>query len=337
MFDFSTVLPLPLIWGGLVALAVFVYVFLDGFDLGVGILFPFAPTTACRDKLMSSIAPFWDGNETWLVLGTGGLLIAFPPAYGIALTALYIPAIAMLIGLIFRGVSFEFRFKADDHSRWIWDYGFHFGSLLAAFCQGLMLGAFIQGFTVDGREFTGGTFDWLTGFSMFCGLAVVMSYALLGATWTIHKTTGATQKWARQVGLYVLAYAAFCLLVISAWTPFINAHLMERWLGNWTYLAILPVAATVLVVWLIKTLVKGTAEHTPFLLTLGLFVVSYIGFAISLFPWVVPYHMTFEQAAANGPSLSLLLVGAVIVLPFILGYVGYVYWVFRGKAEGESY
>lgn len=337
MFDFSHVLPLPLIWGGLVALAVFIYVLLDGFDLGTGILFPFAPSKDCRDKMISSIAPFWDGNETWLILGTGGLLIAFPPAYGIALSALYLPAIAMLIGLILRGVSFEFRFKAEEGSRWLWDYGFHFGSLLAAFCQGLMLGAFIQGFEVDGRSFAGGVFDWLTPFSMFCGLAVVMSYALLGATWVVLKTDDDTQKWARRTAIYVLAYAVFCLGIVSLWTPFLNDHLFARWYGHALWLLPLPLATVGVTFLLVRTLLRGSSELLPFVYTAVLFVLSYIGFAVSLWPWAVPYAMTFEQAAANGPNLSLLLVGAVIVLPVILGYVGYCYWVFRGKAKPQSY
>ena len=336
MFDFSAVLPLPLIWGGLVALAVFMYVLLDGFDLGVGILFPFAPSNKCRDRLMSSIAPFWDGNETWLVLGTGGLLVAFPPAYGVALSALYLPAIGMLLGLILRGVAFEFRFKSEPESRWMWDYSFHFGSLAAAFCQGLMLGAFIQGFEVTGRHFSGGMLDWVSAFSVFCGLGVVVSYALLGATWTIMKTEDQTQKWARRTAVYVLAYAVFCLGIVSLWTPFLNDHLNQRWFGNAALLAPLPIVAVALGIWLVKSLLKGK-EYMPFILTTGLFVVAYIGFAISLWPWAIPYHMTFEQAAANGANLSLLLVGGVIVLPVILAYTAYCYWVFRGKSEPISY
>ena len=337
MFDFSSFLPLPLIWGGLVALAVFIYVLLDGFDLGVGILYAFAPSRECRDKLISSIAPFWDGNETWLILGTGGLLIAFPPAYGIALSALYLPATLMLFGLIMRGVSFEFRFKADKKSRWIWDYGFHFGSLLAAFCQGIMLGAFIQGFEVEGRAFVGGIFDFLTPFSMFCGLAVIMSYALLGATWSIIKTDGVTQRWSRRSAIYVLAYSVVCLTIISLWTPFLNDHLQQRWLDHVALLWPLPLITMGIVLLLLKNLLSGKHEYRPFILTTLLFVMTYIGFAISLWPWAIPYSLTFEQAAANGPNLSLLLVGAVIVLPVILTYTAYCYWVFRGKAEVHEY
>ncbi|MBI1309207.1 MAG: cytochrome d ubiquinol oxidase subunit II [Proteobacteria bacterium] len=336
MFDFSPFLPLPLIWGGLVALAVFIYVLLDGFDLGVGILFPFAPSEDARAKLIGSIAPFWDGNETWLVLGTGGLLIAFPPAYGIVLSALYLPATAMLFGLILRGVSFEFRFKAGKRSRWVWDYAFHFGSLAAAFCQGLMLGGFIQGFQVTGRAFSGGVFDFLTPFAIFCGLAVVMSYALLGATWAIMKTEGTTQKWARRSAIYVLTYAVACLTVVSLATPFLNAQLAGRWLSNATWLFPLPLATAVTVAFLARSILLES-EYQPFFLTTLLFVFSYTGFAISLWPWVVPYQLTFAQAAANGPNLSLLLVGALLVLPVILAYTGYCYWVFRGKAHSVDY
>ncbi len=337
MFDFSALLPLPLIWGGIVALAVFMYVFLDGFDLGVGILFPFAPHKESRDELISSIAPFWDGNETWLVLGTGGLLIAFPLAYAIVLTALYIPVMFMLFGLILRGVSLEFRFKAGERSRWLWDYGFHFGSLLAAFAQGIMLGAFIQGFETAGRQFAGDFMGWLTAFSIFTGLAVIMSYALLGATWIVMKTTDQTQRWARRVAMYVLSYAVFCLAVVSLWTPFLHDHLFARWFENALWLMPLPVLTVGLTLWLARLLHQKRAEYLPFFVTLGLFMLSYIGFAISLWPWAIPYQYTFNEAAANGANLSLLLVGTVLILPVILGYVVYCYWVFRGKVEVKSY
>ena len=337
MFDLSGILPLPLIWGCLIALAVFIYVLLDGFDLGVGILFPFAPSKKCRDTMVSSIAPFWDGNETWLVLGIGGLLVAFPVAYGITLSALYIPATFMLFGLVFRGVSFEFRFKASPKSRWIWDYGFHFGSLLAAFCQGLMLGAFIQGFDVSGRSFSGSVLDWLSAFSLFCGLAVIMGYALLGATWTIMKTTDKTAKWARRCALYVLAYTMFCMGIVSLWTPFLNDHLYARWFDHAHILWILPLLSSVVIYLLVKSLLNNNTEYTPYLYTAGLFVLCYIGFATSLWPWIVPYTMTFEHAAANSQNLSLLFVGAALVLPVILTYTAYCYWVFRGKSHHENY
>jgi cytochrome d ubiquinol oxidase subunit II len=198
MFSLEGFLDLPLIWYVLIATAVFLYVLLDGFDLGVGILFPFAPTDQCRDQMMNSVAPFWDGNETWLVLGGGGLLAAFPLAYAVIMPAFYIPVIAMLLGLIFRGVAFEFRFKAGEKTRWIWDYSFHFGSIAAAFMQGVIIGAFVQGVEVSGRSYAGGAFDWLNAYSLMTGVAVVFGYALLGATWVVMKTEEPTQGWARK-------------------------------------------------------------------------------------------------------------------------------------------
>ena len=193
MFSFESFLDLPLVWYSLIGTAILMYILLDGFDLGVGILFPFAPSDQCRDRMMNSIAPFWDGNETWLVLGGGGLFAAFPLAYAILMPAFYIPIILMLLGLIFRGVAFEFRFKATGKSRRIWDYSFHFGSLVATFMQGMVLGTFVHGIAVDGRNFGGGAFDWLNAFSVMTGAALVTGYALLGATWTIMKTEADTQ------------------------------------------------------------------------------------------------------------------------------------------------
>ena len=223
MFSFEGFVDLPLVWFGLIGVALFLYVLLDGFDLGVGILFPFAPTDQCRDRLMNSIAPFWDGNETWLVLSGGGLFAAFPLAYAILMPALYLPVIFMLLGLIFRGVAFEFRFKAVK-SRRIWDYAFHFGSLLAAFMQGMIIGAFVQGVKVEGRSFAGGAFDWLNAYSVMTGLALVFGYALLGSTWLVMKTDGITQGWARKCAAYVLGYVGLFLAIVSISMPMMNAE-----------------------------------------------------------------------------------------------------------------
>ena len=227
MFSFEGFVDLPLIWFGLIGVALFLYVLLDGFDLGVGILFPFAPTDQCRDRLMNSIAPFWDGNETWLVLSGGGLFAAFPLAYAILMPALYLPVIFMLLGLIFRGVAFEFRFKAVK-SRRLWDYAFHFGSLLAAFMQGMIIGAFVQGVKVEGRSFAGGAFDWLNAYSVMTGLALVFGYALLGSTWLVMKTDGITQGWARKCAAYVLGYVGLFLTIVSISMPMMNAAAMPE-------------------------------------------------------------------------------------------------------------
>lgn len=235
MIDFSPWLDLPLIWGVLIATAVFLYVILDGFDLGCGILFPFAPSDKCRSRIMNSIAPFWDGNETWLVLGGGGLFVAFPVAYAILLPAFYLPIILMLMGLIFRGVAFEFRFKAAEKDRKLWDVAFHGGSLLAGFMQGVILGNFVQGVEVDGRSFAGGSLDWANGFAITTGIAMIFGYALLGATWLIMKTEDETQIWARNVSRYVLVFVALAMAIVSIAMPFVDPRIADLWFTTHAY------------------------------------------------------------------------------------------------------
>jgi cytochrome d ubiquinol oxidase subunit II len=337
MFSFASFLDLPLIWYGLIITAMFLYVILDGFDLGVGILFPFAPSDTCRDRMMNSIAPFWDGNETWLVLGGGGLFAAFPLAYSIVMPALYMPVILMLLGLVFRGVAFEFRFKATGSSRKIWDYAFHFGSLGAAFMQGVILGGFVQGIDVDGRHFAGGPLDWLSAFSVMTGLALVCGYALLGSTWLIMKTEDMTQDWANKCAAYVLAFVALFMALVSLSMPFINADIKNLWfsLPNFFMLLPMPLLSVLIVVLLWRDL-KTQRERRPFFLSLGIFLMNYIGLGISLWPWLVPYQVNIWQAAAAAESQSLLLVGTVIMLPVILTYTGYCYYIFRGKTSHET-
>ncbi len=337
MFDFSNFIDLPLIWGLLIAAAVFMYVLLDGFDLGIGILFPFAPSDKCRDRMMNSIAPFWDGNETWLVLGGGGLFAAFPLAYSILLPAFYIPIIMMLLGLIMRGVAFEFRFKSEENSKRLWDYVFHFGSLTAAFCQGIILGAFVQGVEVQGRNFVGGPFSWATGFSIMTGIAVVFGYTLLGSTWLIMKTEDITLKWSRKVAAYVLAFVGFFMAFVSMFMPFMNERITLLWFSipNLYYLAIIPVFTFVLFILLWRDLHNKKREYRPFIFSVLIFLMGYLGLGISLFPWLVPYKYTIWDAATAGPGLSLMLVGVIPALPLILGYTAYCYYVFRGKASHE--
>lgn len=339
MFDFSQTIDLPLIWGFLIATAIFLYVLLDGFDLGVGILFPFAPSDKCRDRMMNSIAPFWDGNETWLVLGGGGLFAAFPLAYSVLMTAFYMPIIMMLMGLILRGVAFEFRFKSTGSSQKLWDYAFHFGSLGAAFCQGIILGAFVQGVHVDGRNFAGGPFDWVSGFSMMTGIALVFGYALIGATWLILKTEDATQNWSRKVGAYVLIFVGFFMVLVSIIMPFLNERIKDFWfiLPNFYYLLPIPLATIVAFGGAWRTMRQKTCDAKPFLLSIGLFFCGYLGLALSLFPWIIPFAYTIWDAAASGPGLSLMLVGVVPMLPLILGYTGYCYYVFRGKSTHDTH
>lgn len=337
MFSFAAYMDLPMIWAFIVALAVFLYVVLDGFDLGIGIIAPFAPTDNCRSTMMNSIAPFWDGNETWLVMGGGGLMIAFPAAFSALMPALYVPIIVMLIALIFRGVAFEFRYKADEAARPIWDAAFHFGSLAATFAQGVVLGTFVQGIDMEDGQFTGTMLGWLTPFSVTTGIALVFGYALLGATWTVMKTSGATKKWALSCARYVLLMTCVFMGVVSAWIPFLDPEIMQRWftLPNMYYHAPVPIVTAALVVMLARALKKGQNDHKPFFMVIGLFVLCYIGLALGLYPYVVPRSLTVWDAAAPPENLSLLLVGALIVLPVNLFYIGYTYWVFRGKAAAD--
>ena len=337
MFSFESFLDLPLIWYGLLGTALFLYVLLAGFDLGLGILFPFAPSDQCRDRMMNSIAPFWDGNETWLVLAGGGLFAAFPLAYAILMPALYIPVILMLLGLIFRGVAFEFRFKAVGRSRLIWDYSFHFGSLTAAFMQGMLLGAFVRGVEVQGRSFAGGPFDWLNAYSVMTGVAIIFGYALLGATWLVMKTDGITQEWARKGASYVLGYVGVFLGIVSISMPMMNSDVRTLWfsLPNLFYLLPVPLVTAFLFVMIWRDLHQGR-ENRPFFLSIGVFLMGYIGLAISLWSWLVPFQITFRQAAAAPTSQSLLLVGTVVMLPVVLAYTAFCYYLFRGKVSHES-
>jgi len=336
MFNFESLIDLPLIWYGLIGTALLLYVLLDGFDLGVGILFPFAPSEQCRDRMMSSIAPFWDGNETWLVLSGGGLFAAFPLAYAILMPAFYIPVILMLLGLIFRGVAFEFRFKAM-RSRRIWDYAFHFGSLAAAFMQGMVLGALVQGVKVDGRSFAGGVFDWVNAYSVMVGMALVFGYALLGATWLVMKTDGITQEWARRCASYVLGYIGLFLVIVSISMPMMHSHIRSLWFSmpNLYLLLPIPICSLAFFVMIWRDLYTGR-EYRPFLMSLGVFFTAYLGLGISLWPWLVPFEVTFRQAAAAGPSQSLLLVGTAVLLPVVLAYTGFCYYLFRGKSSHET-
>jgi cytochrome d ubiquinol oxidase subunit II len=337
MFSFESFLDLPLIWFGIIAAAIFLYVLLDGFDLGVGILFPFAPSDQCRDRMMNSIAPFWDGNETWLVLSGGGLFAAFPLAYAVLMPALYIPVILMLLGLIFRGVAFEFRFKASGRSRRIWDYAFHFGSLAAALMQGMILGGFVQGIEVRGRAFAGGPFDWLNAYSVMTGVAVAFGYALLGATWLVMKTDEVTQQWARKSASYALGFVGLFMAVVSISMPVMNADVKALWfsLPNFFYLLPVPLLTAALFIFIWRDL-HTASEYRPFFLSIGVFLMGYLGLGISLWPWLVPFAIDFRQAAAAGASQSLLLVGAAVMLPAVLAYTAFSYYLFRGKSSNEN-
>lgn len=326
---------LPLVWAALLGLAVAMYVVIDGFDLGVGILFTAARKGNWRDRMMLSVAPIWDGNETWLVLGGGGLFAVFSVAYAILLPALYLPLILMLIALIFRGVAFEFRFKADK-SQFIWDNAFHYGSLVATFAQGLVLGAFVQGFKIEGRGYTGGTMDWLTPFSVMTGVGLVCGYGLLGATWCVMKTSGELEVWARRKSLQFLAGTVVSMAIVSFWVPFLGLQIEQRWLSfpNIAYLSPVPVV-TGLVCWGIYRTIRNGGEVAPFLLTIALFLLGFVGLTISLFPFIVPPAMSIWQAANAVSALQFALVGYAVIMPLTLAYTAYAYWVFRGKVAED--
>ena len=327
---------LPWIWAAILAVAVAMYVLLDGFDLGVGMLFTLFPAEADRDRMMNSVAPFWDGNGTWLVLGGGGLMVAFPRAYAIIMPALYLPIIVMLLALILRGVSFEFRWIAKPKHN-VWDLAFSGGSTLAAFCQGLVLGGLLQGIKVSNGSFAGGAFDWCTPFALVCGLSVIVGYMLLGACWLVMKTEHDLQARARKLAQPILFAMLACIGIVSIWTPLMLPRIAARWftLPNFLYLSPLPLA-TLVVAWLCWRGLRKGRSVLPFLSAIGLFLLAYAGLLISNVPYLVPPVMTIQEAAAAPASQQFLLVGTVFLLPVILGYTVFVYWVFRGKV-GEGY
>jgi cytochrome d ubiquinol oxidase subunit II len=329
---------LPTIWAGIIAFAVLAYVVLDGFDLGIGILFLLFPGAEDRDTLTNSVAPVWDGNETWLVLGGGGLMAVFPLAYATVLPALYVPIILMLLGLIFRGVAFEFRFRTK---RWrgVWDLGFALGSITAGFTQGIALGALVQGIRISDRQYAGGWWDWLTPFSLLTGVAVIVGYSLLGACWLNLKTEGEVQTRARRYARFAAIGTLALIGAVSLWTPFLNPIYFTRWF-QWPtaiFSGLVPLLLAACGVGLWRGLNSG--HHLlPFLCALGWFVLSFVGLGISFYPYIVPGALTIAEAAAPAASLGFLLVGALILIPIILAYTGLAYWVFRGKVStSEGY
>ncbi len=332
----TTVLDFVPLWTLILGLAVFFYVLLDGFDLGVGMLYGFAPDTPSRNTIMNSIAPIWDGNETWLVLGGIGLLAAFPLAFAIIIPAVYFPILVMLLALVFRGVAFEFRFRDAEHKTF-WDHAFCYGSAIATFAQGMVLGTFIQGFEVTGREYSGSSFDFLTPFSLLTGVALLFGYSLLGAGWLILKTEGDVQAAARRHGRICLIGVLVSVGAVSLWTPFLSPAIHERWftMPNILFLAPVPIATAAVALFTWRAL-AGHAETSPFVGGIGLFVLSYTGIAISLFPMIVPYRFTLWEAAASERSQAFLLVGTLFLLPVILMYTGWSYWVFRGKVRADA-
>ena len=330
-------LDLPLIWAGITGFAIFAYVVMDGFDLGIGILFHTLPPGKERDHAMNSIAPVWDGNETWLVLGGGGLLAAFPLAYAIILPATYPLIIAMLLGLVFRGVAFEFRWRDPAHQP-MWDKAFTAGSLIAALSQGIILGAVLQGIHVENDAYAGGWLDWLSPFSLLTGAALVCAYALLGSTWLVWKTEGAGQDRARRNAILLGVLTLAGMGAVSLATPFLSIDYWYRWFEMPGLILTAPVpllvAACALVLF---TSLKNGSERLPFLMALALFVLCFAGLGISIYPNIVPPNITIWQAAAPDSSLAFMLVGAVVIVPLILAYSAWAYWVFRGKVGAHGY
>ncbi|MEJ8567661.1 cytochrome d ubiquinol oxidase subunit II [Elongatibacter sediminis] len=331
-------LDLPTIWALLICIAILAYVVLDGFDLGIGILFPLGRNKEERDTMMNTVAPVWDGNETWLVLGGGGLFAAFPLAYSVLLTAFYAPVIGMLLALVFRGVAFEFRFRTE---RWrpLWDLAFTGGSTLAAFFQGVMVGAFVQGIAVQDRVYVGGWFDWLTPFSILTGIALVTGYALLGACWLVIKTDGSLQRRMRDLQVPLGTAVVALIGLVSFGTVLENDAVRDRWfaLGSLLILWGIPLATAAIAAAFFLAVKRGR-EVLPFVLSLGLFAVSFAGLVASLYPHLIPPHISYREAANADSSLSFMLAGTLVLLPVILGYTGYSYWIFRGKVRpGEGY
>ena len=344
---------LSLIWALILAVGVMMYVLLDGFDLGVGMFTAVAESEEERNMMTATVEPVWDGNETWLIIGGGGLFAAFPTAYAIIMPAFYLPVLIMLAALIFRGVAFEFRHKAVRRpTRLFWNGAFYGGSFTAAFSQGIMLGGMVQGIQVEGGAFAGGAFDWLTPFSLLTGISVVIGYMLLGACWLVLKTEGALQAKARKWGRMALAGVAICFLAVSFATLSVDPSIGDRWGFSMTEinparflpLAPVPLAGMALVLWLWRDLsmkqnkVGGAPDWRPFLLAAGIFLSGYIGLGVSLYPFIVPYEVSIWEAAARNNALMLMLVGALVMLPIILAYTAYVYSLFWGKVKpGDGY
>jgi len=339
-------LDLPLIWAGLIAFAVLLYVTLDGFDLGLGILFPFARSKEDRDVMMNTVAPVWDGNETWLVFGGGGLLAAFPLAYSVLMPAFYLPVLLMLAGLILRGVAFEFRFRARDRGRAFWTQMFAGGSILTTLAQGLILGGFIQGVTVRDDRFAGGQFDWLTPYTLLVSVGLLAGYALLGSTWLMLKTKddlhGDARRWTRRLAVIT----SLLLAVVAVATLVIHPRVAQRWgvdltggfgldLGTLLPLLPVPLLGLIGVVMIVLSARRG-AHRLPFAGAMLVFLSGYLGLAVGFQPYVVPYALDFRQAAAPDNALGLMLAGTAVILPMILIYTAWVYWVFRGNIDTEA-
>jgi cytochrome d ubiquinol oxidase subunit II len=323
---------LSVIWFTIIVFSTLMYIVMDGFDLGIGILFSFNRDTTQRDMMMNSVAPVWDGNETWLVFGGAALYGAFPLAYAVIIDALSIPLTIMLIGLIFRGVSFEFRHKATLEHRPFWDKAFMVGSIMATFSQGVAVGSILNGFEVIGRAYSGPALNWLAPFPLFCGLGLVIAYALLGSTWLIMKSEGKLHRKMSTLALRLTVSLLVILIIVSAWTPLIHKDIALRWFTVPNIFWFLPVPVLVLAFsWGIIHAIRNNANHGPFLLTLGLMFLGFSGLGISIWPNIIPPSISIWQAASPPQSQGFMLVGALLIIPIILTYTSWNYYVFRGK------
>jgi cytochrome bd ubiquinol oxidase subunit II len=330
---------LALIWAVIIFFGVMMYIIMDGFDLGIGILYLFTPDRHDRDVMMNTVAPVWDGNETWLVLGGAGLFAAFPLAYSIVLSALYLPLIFMLLGLIFRGVAFEFRFKALDHERPWWDLAFIGGSLAATFFQGVALGTYLDGIPISNRAYAGGPLDWFAPFPLFCGLGLIAAYALLGSTWLIMKTEGELQTRMRRITAPLAWVLLAGIVIVSLWTPLAHAQIAQRWFSwpNLLWFSPVPLLVAFCMSQLWRALRKRS-EMQPFMYALALIFLGYSGFAISIWPNIIPPSVSIWQASSPPQSQGFTLVGTLFIIPIILMYTIWAYYVFRGKVRhGEGY
>jgi cytochrome bd ubiquinol oxidase subunit II len=324
---------LAIFWAAVIAFSILVYVLLDGFDLGVGILFGTTRDEGFRAAMMSAIAPFWDGNETWLVLIGASLFGAFPMIYAIFLPAFYLPVALLLFGLIFRGVAFEFRYRTE-RMRWLWDLGFFLGSLIAAFVQGAAIGTMVQELPVASGRFAGGSFVWLTPFSVLCGVGLVIGYALLGATWLVLKTGGALREWAYRRVPWLLGGVLAFLLVAFVFALAKHLRVMERWLDA-PWLLLFP-AIGALATWGLWHGVQRRRDWLPYAMSVVIFLAAYLTLVGSFWPYMIPFSVTIWDAAAPPQSLTFMFYGAgIVVFPVVLIYTAAVYWIFRGKVRDD--
>lgn len=331
MSDFS------IIWFAIIIFSMLMYIVMDGFDLGIGILFIFNKDKFQRDLMVNTVAPVWDGNETWLVLGGAALYGAFPLAYSVIADALSVPIIVMLLGLIFRGVAFEFRFKATESHRPFWDKAFIVGSVVATFSQGVIVGSMMNGFEVAHRTFIGSDLSWLSPFSVFCGFGLVIAYALLGCTWLIMKASGELHKKMSDLALPLLALLLGVFVIISLWTPLTNSTIAQRWFSLPELFWFLPVPVLVIISSCqIYRAIKREAHYTPFVMTLLLVFLGFSGLGISIWPNIIPPSVSIREAAAPQTTLHFMLVGALFILPVILAYTFWSYYVFRGKVTSNE-